>query len=65
MDFFKGNNKDNAAAGETQNAGNGSGLMNKLNSAMGGGPAGENNEGQNHISTLAVTLNKSLSIRLS
>ncbi|KAF9463467.1 hypothetical protein BDZ94DRAFT_612965 [Collybia nuda] len=47
MDFLKGN-KDNTAQAQTgagtQETGGGGGLMGKMNSAMGGGQAGEKNE---------------------
>ncbi|KAF8079382.1 hypothetical protein FPV67DRAFT_1444516 [Lyophyllum atratum] len=46
MDFFKGgNNKSGAnATQETTSSGSGGGFMGKINSAMGGGQAGEKNE---------------------
>lgn len=47
MDFLKGNSKENTTAENqtTNDQGQGGGLMNKLNSAMGGGQSGEQKEG--------------------
>lgn len=48
MNFLKGNgsgNTDQAQSATTETQSGGGGLMGKLNSAVGGGQAGEKNEG--------------------